>query len=190
MSVRMATHADIPRILEIYRPYVEKTAISFEYVLPTLEEFTRRFAAITQRFPWLVWEEQGQVLGYAYGSLPFERAAYQWCAEASVYLVQEARGRGIGRALYQALEALLTKQGYCKVYALITTANQSSVDFHTAMGYQTTCCMPACGYKLGEWHGVLWMEKCLRECENPGKAPVSLPDIEDLPKILYNFQKK
>ena len=84
MPVRPATEADLPRILEIYAPYVEHTAIRFEYTGPTLTEFTQRFQKITARFPWLVWEENGNVLGYAYGSLPFERAAYQWTASASI----------------------------------------------------------------------------------------------------------
>ena len=97
MSIRPANIADLPRILEIYGPYVENTAISFEYTVPALEAFTQRFLDITAQFPWLVWEEEGAVLGYAYGSAPFERAAYQWSAEASIYLCPEACGRGIGR---------------------------------------------------------------------------------------------
>ena len=122
MSIRMATAQDIPRILEIYAPYIQNTAISFEYEVLGLEDFTRRFLDITAKFPWLVWEENGVILGYAYGSLPFERAAFQWSAEASIYLCPEAQGRGIGRKLYAELERLLQKQGYKKVYAIITTA--------------------------------------------------------------------
>ena len=75
MPIRPATLRDVPRILEIYGPYVENTAISFEYAVPGIEEFTQRFLKITQQFPWLVWEEEGVVLGYAYGNRPFERAA-------------------------------------------------------------------------------------------------------------------
>ena len=116
MSVRQATVQDVPRILEIYAPYVKNTAISFEYTVPTLEEFTQRFLGITAQFPWLVWEENGTVLGYAYGSAPFERAAFQWSAEASIYLCPEACGKGIGKKLYAALEKLLQDQGYRKVY--------------------------------------------------------------------------
>ena len=97
MSIRQATVQDVPRILEIYGPYVKNTAISFEYTVPTIEDFTRRFLDITAQFPWLVWEENGVVLGYAYGSRPFERAAYQWSAEASIYLCPEACGKGIGK---------------------------------------------------------------------------------------------
>lgn len=173
MSIRQATVADVPRILEIYGLYIKNTAISFEYTVPTCEEFTQRFLHITAQFPWLVWEEGGIVLGYAYGSLPFQRAAYQWSASASIYLCPEAWGRGIGRKLYDALEQLLQKQGYRKVYAIITTANTPSVAFHQAMGYRHTATMPDCAYKLGKWHGVIWMEKDLNTWDAPPCAPVA-----------------
>ena len=177
MSIRQATAQDLPRILEIYGPYVENTAISFEYTVPTLETFTRRFLGITAQFPWLVWEEDGMILGYAYGSLPFERAAYQWSAEASIYLCPEGQGRGTGRKLYAALEELLQKQGYRKVYAIITTANEPSVAFHRAVGYRHTATMPDCGYKFGKWYGTIWMEKDLNTWDNPPREPVPIHQI-------------
>jgi len=103
--IRFATEADIPAILDIYGPYILNTAISFEYSVPTLEEFTERFLGITAQFPWLVWEENGQLLGYAYASLPFGRAAYRWCAASSIYLAPHAQGKGIGtKALTAAME--------------------------------------------------------------------------------------
>ena len=174
MAIRQATVADLPRILEIYGPYVENTAISFEYTVPTLEEFTQRFLGITAQFPWLVWEEDGEILGYAYGSKPFERAAYQWCASASIYLRPEACGKGIGRKLYAALEERLQAQGYRKVYAVITTANDASVAFHRAVGYRHTATMPDCGFKFGKWYGTVWMEKELNTWDTPPREPVSL----------------
>ena len=177
MAIRQATVQDIPRILEIYGPYVETTAASFEYTVPTLEAFTERFLGITAQFPWLVWEEDGRVLGYAYGSLPFERAAYQWSAEASIYLCPEAKRKGIGKKLYAALEDILRRQGYKKVYALITTANEPSVAFHQAVGYRHTAAMPDCGYKFGKWYGVVWMEKELNAWDTPPRQPVSACEI-------------
>ena len=173
MAIRQATVQDVPRILEIYGPYVENTAISFEYTVPSPEEFTQRFLNITAEFPWLVWAENGTVLGYAYGSRPFERAAYQWCAEASIYLCPEACGKGIGRKLYAALEKLLQMQGYRKVYAIITTANDASIAFHQAVGYRHTATMPDCGYKLGKWYGIVWMEKELNTWDAPPHTPLS-----------------
>lgn len=172
MSVRSATAQDVPRILEIYAPYVEKTAISFEYTTPTLAEFTQRFLKITAQYPWLVWEEDGVVLGYAYGSRPFERAAYQWSAAASVYLCPEACGKGIGKKLYAALEQLLKAQGYRKIYAIITTANEASVAFHRAAGYRHIATMPDCGYKFGKWYGTIWMEKDLNNWDHPPREPI------------------
>ena len=76
--LRIATPADIPAILEIYGPYVLSSTATFEYTVPTLEEFTSRFDTITAQYPWLVWEEAGKILGYAYASAPYTRAAYAW----------------------------------------------------------------------------------------------------------------
>lgn len=177
MCVRMASRQDIPQILEIYAPYILDTAVSFEYTVPSLDAFTQRFLSVTAQFPWLVWEENGSILGYAYGSAPFERAAFQWCAEASIYLRPEAHGRGIGKTLYQKLEALLRLQGYQKVYAIITSENQNSVAFHKAVGYSHVADMPGCGFKLGRWHGIIWMEKLLSPVDLPSKAPLSVSAI-------------
>lgn len=190
MSIRLAQPTDVPQILDIYAPYVRDTAISFEYTVPTLEEFSQRFSGITAWFPWLVWEEDGRLLGYAYGSLPFERAAYQWCAEASIYLRPEAQGKGIGKALYHVLEALLTRQGYRKVYTIITTANAPSIAFHEAVGYRHTATMPDCGFKLGAWYGTVWMEKILDSTDIPENPPVSINSIVDIDRILENILAK
>ena len=177
MAIRMADLKDLPRILEIYGPYVENTAVSFEYTVPTLADFTQRFLKITAQFPWLVWEEDGEVLGYAYGGLPWERAAYQWVASASIYLCPKAQGKGIGRKLYEKLEQLLQKQGYRKVYAVITTDNEASVAFHKAVGYHHTATMPNCGYKFGKWHGTIWMEKDLNTWDTPPREPMSIREV-------------
>ena len=190
MSIRLATLQDVPEILEIYAPYVQNTAISFEYTVPTEEVFSQRFTRITSNFPWLVWEENGRLLGYAYGSLPFERAAYQWCAEASIYLRPEARNRSIGKQLYFVLEELLKLQGYTKVYAIITTANADSLAFHKKAGYQLTAEMPGCGFKLGQWYGTVWMEKPLNAWEFPQNPPVSIRNVVNIDRILTDILAK
>lgn len=177
--IRFATTADIPRILAIYAPYVENTGYSFEYTVPTPEEMTRRFESYTAQFPWLVWEEDGVVLGYAYASAPFERAAYSWCAEVSVYLAPEIQGRGIGRKLYTLLEALLWKQGYEVIYALITTENSDSLSFHTRLGYKTVATFPDCGLKFGRRLGVVWMEKRQNLAHYPQNFPAPWHAIVD-----------
>ena len=125
--IEFAREEDLPEILAVYAPYVLGSTATFEYVPPSLPEFTERFRDITAQFPWLVFREEGRILGYAYASHPYTRPAYAWCAEPSVYLVPEARGRGIGRALYAALEALLLAQGYQVLYALITEENTASL---------------------------------------------------------------
>ena len=186
MAIRMATEQDIPRILAVYGPYVETTCISFEYTVPTREEFTQRFASYTARFPWLVWEEDGQILGYAYGSAPWTRAAYGWSAEASVYVAPQAHRRGIGRALYEALEKLIFAQGYRVIYCLITTDNPGSVAFHQALGYRVVAELPGCGYKFGKELGIFYMEKRQNLTEYPSAPPIP---IGELVKSDRNLQK-
>lgn len=177
-EIRPATVTDLPEMLEIYRPYVEKTAISFEYTLPTAEEFQTRFLEHTAQFPWLVWEENGAILGYAYAGAPWERAAYRWCAESSVYLREDCRGRGIGRALYEALETRLQVQGYRILYAVVTSDNVPSVAFHQALGFVPRAFYPDCGYKFGRWFGVTWLEKRLREPGSPAVFPKKWEDAQ------------
>lgn len=191
MSIRLAQTEDISQMLAIYAPYVENTAYSFEYTVPTLDEFTTRFKNYTAQFPWLVWEEDGQILGYAYGSAPFERAAFGWCVEASIYLCPQAHHRGIGRKLYQALEEILKLQGYRKLYALVTSENTASVLFHEALGYRQTALFPDCGYKFDRLHGLIWLEKDLNSVENTKAAPIAFPALgknaQNLTDILANM---
>ena len=169
--IRIATEADVPQILAIYAPYVLNTTYTFEYDVPCSREFMQRFLTITEKFPWLVWEEKGEILGYAYGSPPYTRAAYSWCAEPSIYLKPEAQGRGIGRKLYAALEAILAEQGYQVLYALITDENKGSLAFHERMGYAFSVCFSHCGFKFDRWLGVIWMEKRLKSVEIPNFFP-------------------
>ncbi|MBO5891105.1 MAG: N-acetyltransferase [Oscillospiraceae bacterium] len=175
--IRMARAEDIPAILEIYAPYVWNTTFTFEYTIPTVAEFSARFADISKQFPWLVWEENGKVLGYAYASAPFTRAAYQWCAEPSIYLSEEIQGKGIGRKLYLTLEELLKQQGYRVLYALITQENLPSLAFHEKLGYTPIAQLPDCGWKFDRWLGVVWMEKRQNFVDSPSNAPIPIGDI-------------
>jgi len=187
MSVRFAVEADIPAMLEIYAPYVKNTAVSFEYEVPSPEEFTRRFQTVTARFPWLVWEQEGKVLGYCYACYPFERAAFGWCAEPSVYLAPQAHRQGIGRQLYWVLEEMLKLLGYTRLYALVTADNAPSVAFHKALGYREIACLPDCGYKLGQWHGLTWLEKEIKSVKNPMDFPNPVQVIVNNDKIFRNI---
>jgi len=181
--IRNAAEADVSAILAIYAPYVLHSTATFEYDVPSEEAFLQRFRDITAQFPWLVWEEEGQILGYAYASRPYARAAYSWCAEPSVYLKPEARGRGIGKALYQVMEACLKLQGYQLLYALVTEENTASLRFHEKLGYFTRVSFPDCAWKFGRSLGVNWMEKRLTPVENPSNFPTSWPHI------MQNAQK-
>ena len=171
MAIRRAGEEDLPAMLEIYAPFVKNTAVSFEYKTPTPEEFTRRFREHIAVYPWLVWEEKEKVLGYAYAGRAFERAAYSWNAEISCYLAEEIRGRGIGRLLYERIEEILRGQGIRKVFAVVTSANEPSIGFHKALGYQETARFPAVGYKLGAWYDVIWLEKQLMPLGEPQEFP-------------------
>ena len=189
--IRIALESDVPAMLAIYAPYVENTTVSFEYDVPSEETFLQRFREITRQFPWLVWEEDGRVLGYAYAARPFERAGYSWCAEPSIYLHDDARGRKIGQKLYAVLEEILKKQGYCVSYALITSENLTSLRFHEKCGYSTVAVFPDCGRKFGRWLGLHWMEKRLKIGENPGSFPLPwlsiVQDAESFGDILDSF---
>ena len=169
--IRIATEADIPQMLSIYAPYVENTTYTFEYDVPTPAEFLQRFRNLTQQFPWLVWEEDGRILGYAYGSAPFERAAYRWCAEDSIYLLPEAQGKGIGTRLCLALEKVLFYQGYQRIYALITAENEVSIAFHQKLGYALRGSLPHAGIKFGRRIGVVWMDKSADFVDIPNSFP-------------------
>ena len=171
--IRVATVKDLPAMLEIYAPYVLNTTNSFEYTAPTLEAFTQRFLSYTEMFPWLVWEENGRVLGYAYGSLPFSRAGYRWCCEVSIYVAPAAHGRGIGRKLYRALETLLWKLGYRVIYAIVTSENKGSLAFHQKAGYRFVAELPGCGYKFGRNLSITWLEKRSESVELPTAPPSS-----------------
>ena len=182
--IRFATEADIPAILDIYAPYVVNTAVSFEYSIPTLEEFTERFRSITAQFPWLVWEEDGNILGYAYASLPFGRAAYRWCAASSIYLTPPAHRKGIGTRLYRVLDATLTELGYRKTYAIITSDNPGSLRFHEKAGFRFLCKFSDCGVKFQKLYHVVWMEKDLNTGEIPNEFPKSVGSLVNVDRFF------
>ena len=190
MSIRIATEQDLPQILSVYAPYVEQTTVSFEYEVPSPDAFRQRFLNITARFPWLVWEENSQILGYAYACAPFERAAYQWCAEPSIYLQQDVRGKGIGRKLYTALEEILRQQGFRLSYAIITSENDASLAFHSRMGYSYLAFFPDCAWKHGRLLGITWMQKQLNSAEITMNPPVPFPDFVQKSENLQNILAK
>lgn len=172
MTIRPAAAADVPAMLAIYAPYVADTPITFDYEPPTEAAFAEKYRRITARYPWLVLTEGEKILGYAYADRAFEKAAYAWCVEATVYLAPKAVGQGRGRALYLALEEALRSRGVVLVYALVTASNGPSLRFLEALGFSETGRLPASGWKHGKWHDVIWLEKRLLPPDCPP------PDIE------------
>ena len=186
--LRFAREADLPEMLEIYAPYVLNTTVSFEYAPPSPAEFRRRFTEYTTQFPWLVWEEGNQILGYAYASAPFTREAYQWCAEPTIYLRREAQGRDIARKLYAVLEEILFSQGYQVLYSLVCGENIPSIRFHEKNGYRIRAEFPRQGFKQGRWLDMLWLEKRPEIANIPSAPPRKwieiVQDAESLGNIL------
>jgi L-amino acid N-acyltransferase YncA len=175
--IRIASSADAARIAEIYRPYVEKTAITFEEAAPTEEEMAAKIAKVGSAFPFIVCEEGGELLGYAYATRYRERAAYRWSLEDSVYLREDAVGRGHGRALLGVLIELLRELGYVKVYAVITPPNPASAALHERFGFVPLGRFSDTAYKLGKWQAIDWSELTLRDLSSlpPGPPPEPLP---------------
>ena len=188
--IRLASPADAARIAEIYRPYVLNTAITFEYDPPSAEEMEKRIAGTLPAFPYLVWEEDGVVLGYAYAHPLYARAAYQWNAELSVYVEMNHRGKGIGGKLYRCMMGILKLQNIQSVYACITEPNPGSIAFHHALGFTDLALYPHCGFKHGNWYGVNWLVKHLVELTDETPAPRltvdELPE-EALRQVLAAF---
>ena len=156
--------------MEIYAPYVEQTAITFEWEVPSPQEFSRRITEILKGFPYLVLEDAGAIQGYAYAG-PFKgRAAYDWAVETTIYIRQGAHGRGYGKALYTALEEELKRRHFLNAYACIAYSEQedetlthASPLFHERMGYTLCGTFHQCGYKFDRWYDMIWMEKLLAE---------------------------
>ena len=168
MLIRSVKLEDAERLLEIYSYYVENTAISFEYVTPSLEEFRERITTITKKYPYLVLEEEGVIMGYSYAGVFKGRAAYDHCCETTIYLDRDSKGKGYGRALYEALENALKEIGIKNLYACIGDPEtedeyltKNSEHFHSHMGYTKVGEFHKCGYKFGRWYNMIWMEKMI-----------------------------
>ena len=189
--IRIATEADAREIAAIYAPVVATTAISFELDPPPESEMAARVRGTLERFPWLVCERDGEVVGYAYATKHRERWAYQWCAETSAYIRADGRRGGVGRALYAALLRILAAQGLRNVYAGITLPNPASVGLHEAVGFSPVGVYRNIGYKLGAWHDVGWWQLALKERSREPEEPVPLPAMpasSDWPALLSTGQ--
>ena len=170
MIIRSATPDDAAEILDIYAPYVRDTAITFEYDVPSLDEFRQRIAGTLLKYPYLAAVYNGRIVGYAYAG-PFKtRAAYDWAAELTIYLAPSAQGKGVGRMLYAALEEALRKMGILNLYACIGYPHiedeyltRNSAEFHAHLGFEKVGEFHRCGFKFGRWYDMIWMEKLIGE---------------------------
>lgn len=162
MILRTASDKDCKSILEIYAQYIA-TPITFETELPSCAVFAGRMRAVQAVYPWLVFEEGGNITGYAYAHCPWERAAYQWNAELSVYLDQNHTGKGLGTRLYKAMLELLKMQNVRTALACVTVPNKASESLHASLGFTRTAFFASSGYKNGAWHDVAWLSLPLEE---------------------------
>ncbi len=168
LIIRNAKVEDANSLLSIYAPYVENTAITFEYVVPSLEEFKSRIASTLKKYPYLVAELDGKVVGYAYASSFKDRAAYKYSVEISIYVEKTATHSGIGKRLHKELELRLKDMGILNMYSCIATPiivdeylDFNSVKFHEHMGYTLCGTFNKCGLKFGRWYNMVWMEKLI-----------------------------
>lgn len=187
IEIWLAEPEDAGELLAIYAPYVEETAITFEYTVPSLAEFQERIRHTRERYPYLVAASAGKIVGYAYAG-PFKgRRAYDWAVETSIYVARGAHRQGVGRRLYEALEQCLKKQGILNLYACIASPRQEadphlskdSIRFHEHMGYRLIGEFHQCGYKFDRWYDMVWMEKMVGEHKVPPEEVTCYGKVSD-----------
>jgi len=161
--IEKVTVSDAEELLSIYAPYITETTFTFEYDVPSIEEFRQRIEKITSKYPYLKAVCNGKICGYAYLSSFKERAAYQFSAETSMYIRKDMRSSGIGSVLYDALEDIAKKQGIINLNACIAYPNPPSEKFNAKKGYKKVAHFTKCGFKFGKWCDMIWMEKFIGE---------------------------
>lgn len=177
-TIRPALSSDASSILDIYAPFILNTAVSFETEVPSIESFSQRILTNEESYPWLVYESDGFIAGYAYASKHRERAAYQWSVECSVYINDRFQQKGIATKLYHALFRILQFQGCRNVYAGITLPNEKSVHFHEKMGFNRIADYKNIGYKLNRWNTVRWYELQLNNFSDAPAPFIKWSDIQ------------
>ena len=191
VRIRVADASQAPALLEIYAPYVTDTAATFEYAVPSAEDFAGRMRSTLLRYPYLVAEDSGGILGYAYAGPLKDRAAYGWAVETSVYVKTGAHRRGVGRGLYSVLEQMLAAQGMRSMYACIAASdhdterlNSDSLRFHERMGFHEAGRFRKCGYKFRTWYDIVWMEKAIVGHDEGAPVFLPFPEIRGLAEAV------
>ncbi len=193
MTIRTARAEDAAALLEIYAYYVKETAVTFDYEVPDLESFRTRMLRTLQTYPYLVAEDGGRLIGYAYAGTFKDRAAYDWCVESTVYVSKKERRKGTGRLLMDALEEILARQHVLNVNACIGIPREDedpyltfdSVRFHEGRGYRPVGTFHDCGYKFGRWYHMVWMEKMLGDHMSPQPGLIPFPDLKTEGEIVF-----
>ena len=188
MTLRFADERDTPACLAIYAQYIE-TSITFETILPSEAEFAGRIRSYGAVYPWLIAEEDGNVLAYAYAHRAQERAAYGWNAELSVYVSEAAAGRGLGTRLYRALLELLKAQGIRTAYGVVTMPNDASAALHKKLGFRLLGTYHNTGYKNGRWRDVVWFEKHIGSFEGAPEPVRPIGEIADREAVLRAYSQ-
>lgn len=186
IRIRTAVPGDAPALLAIYAPYVEKTVITFEYEVPSLQEFRGRIERTLEKHPYLAAVSGTEILGYAYTGDFVGRSAYDWAVETTIYLREDQRKQGLGRRLYQALEGVSRARHILNLNACIgypdaddAYLTQNSARFHEHLGFSLVGEFHQCGYKFGRWYNMIWMEKCIGEHTTPPAPVLPFPALSD-----------
>ena len=185
--IRCAVESDADAIRAIYAPFITDSATSFEAVVPDVAEMAGRIQAYAATHPWLVFERDREVVGYAYASPHRARKAYQWSAEVSVYIDARAHRCGVGRALYRALFELLRRQRYVNAFAGVTLPNSSSVGLHESMGFVPVGVFKQIGFKFDQWHDVGWWHLRLRDDPRPDSDPLPTAGLWSDEQVTARF---
>jgi phosphinothricin acetyltransferase len=188
--IRLAQPSDANEILSIYAPYITNTSFTFEAEVPPGNAFAERIKNYLISWPWLVYEIDGKIAGYAYGSQYRERIGYQWCVECSVYIHDDFQRRGIAKKLYAALFEILKKQGYRNVYAVINLPNDKSVQLHESCGFTWFASYENVGFKLGKWKTVGWWQLTINEYNDEPLPPIKFSALnKDLVENILSKQR-
>ena len=190
--IRLVKPADYAAILNIYSPYVTSTAVTFEYDVPSLSDFSERIKNICSHYPCLVCEANGEIIGYCYSGIHRVKTAYQWSTECTIYIAQAYHRKGIAKELYKTLFAILKLQGFVNVYAGVSVPNEQSEKFHIKSGFTEIGLFEKIGYKLGQWHNLKFFQLILNEHSANPLPPVSIGEVqktEEFRKILEEVNK-
>ncbi len=192
-EIRLITEKDTSAVLEIYRPYVLNSVISFEYEVPSYQEYQERIHNVIAEYPWLVCLYDDEIIGFAYAGKHRYRTAYQWSPECTVYLAPKVHRQGIARILYEALFSILRLQGYFNVFAGVALPNEKSIGFHKALGFEEIGIFKKVGYKHGNWHDTQWFQLQLSAYIDQPHTPYRIDEIavsETFLTILLSANEK